>query len=145
MTAARHVVASSPHTMEGIPMKRWLIFALASAGATAAPIDMALFESTDHDRNGYVDIVEVAASIELQGRFNDIDTDRDGRISAAEMQAWIERPDKGHAFSTAAPVDVHEQWRAAQERQRALESERVERILSGDEAQPVVPAEARAQ
>ena len=49
-------------------MKRWFILALASAGATAAPIDMALFEADDHDRDGYVDLVEVAASIDLQSR-----------------------------------------------------------------------------
>ena len=121
-------------------MTRWLIRALASAGATAAPIDMALFESTDFDRNGHVDLVEVAGSIDLQARFNDIDTDRDGRLSAAEMQAWIERPDKLDAMRTAAPVDAHEQWRATEQRQREREAQRVERILAGDEA----PADGEA-
>ena len=59
------------------------------------------------------------------------------------MKAWIARPDKLNALSPAAPLDVHEQWRATQQRQQARESERVERILSGEEAQPepVVPAQ----
>ena len=125
-------------------MKRWLILALASAGATAAPIDMELFKASDHDRDGYDDLVEVGATVDLQGRFNDIDTDRDRRISTTEMQRWIERPDKSDALSTTAPVDVHEQWRAAQERRRALEAQRVERILA-DEETPGQSPEAAPQ
>ena len=125
-------------------MKRLLVLALASAGAAAAPLDMALFQSQDVDRDGYVDLVEVAASIDLQARFNDIDTDRDGRISAAEMQRWLDRSDRRDALQTASPVHAHEQWRAIEAERRQREAQRVERILGGENVDEATPARGAA-
>jgi hypothetical protein len=128
-------------------MKRLVILALVASAASAAPIDMALFEQSDANGDGHVDVVEVMSSVDLQGRFNDIDTDRDGRLSAAEMQAWIDRPDKPHQFRDSAPLRADEQWREVQRRREAAEAQRAEDILAGkDEAADsgaVAPADAR--
>jgi hypothetical protein len=116
-------------------MKRLVILALVGSAASAAPIDMALFQQSDANGDGHVDVVEVMSSVDLQGRFNDIDTDRDGRLSAAEMQAWIDRPDKPHQFRDSAPLRADEQWREVQRRREAAEAQRAEDILAGkDEA-----------
>jgi len=127
-------------------MKRLVILALVGSAASAAPIDMALFQQSDANGDGHVDVVEVMASVDLQGRFNDIDTDRDGRLSAAEMQAWIDRPDKLHQFRDSAPLRADEQWREVQRRREATEAQRAEDILSGKDdaaaAGAVEPAHA---
>ena len=56
-------------------MKRLLLLALVGTAASAAPIDMAMFDQYDANHDGYVDLIEVRGSVELQGRFNDIDVD----------------------------------------------------------------------
>ena len=91
-------------------MKRWLWVALVSANAYAAAFTMAEFQSYDRNADGFVDRVEVVGSVDLQGRFSEIDLDTDGRISSAEMQAWIDLPDKP-SFLQAKPIDFDQQRR----------------------------------
>jgi hypothetical protein len=91
-------------------MNRWLLLALVSTGASAAAFTMAEFASYDRNRDGFVDRVEVVGSVDLQGRFAEIDLDTDGRISAAEMQAWIDEPNKP-SFLQAKPIDFDQQRR----------------------------------
>lgn len=91
-------------------MTRWLLLALVSTGASAAAFTMAEFRSYDRNGDGFVDRVEVLGSVDLQGRFSDIDLDTDGRISTDEMQAWIELPERP-SFLQASPIDFDQQRR----------------------------------
>lgn len=126
-------------------MKRLMLLALFGTAASAAPIDMALFQQYDYDGDGFVDEVEVQASVDLAGRFNDIDVDRDGRMSAAEMQAWLDRPDKLNQLRDSAPLRPYEQWREIQRRQQAEEAQRADDLLNGKEpAKPQAPVEGAA-
>lgn len=110
-------------------MKKTLLAALLSSGAIAAPIDMALFQSYDANRDGFVDLVEVEGSVDLQGRFQDIDTDSDGRISTAEMQAWIAKPDKETQLR-AAPIDRDAQRRAIERSREARREQAAQALLT---------------
>lgn len=91
-------------------MKRWLLLALLSTGASAAAFTMAEFQSYDRNGDGFVDRVEVLGSVDLQGRFGEIDLNTDGRISTDEMQAWIDLPDRP-SFLQAKPIDFDQQRR----------------------------------
>ena len=91
-------------------MNRWLLLALVGTSASAAAFTMADFASYDVNQDGFVDRVEVVGSVDLQARYGEIDVDTDGRISAAEMQAWIDRPDKP-SFLQARPIDFDQQRR----------------------------------
>ena len=108
-------------------MKKILFLALFTSGAIAAPIDMALYQSYDANRDGFVDRVEVEGSVDLQGRFQDIDIDTDGRISAAEMQAWLAKPDRETQLRDSAPIDRDAQRRAIE---RSREARRQQAALA---------------
>lgn len=114
-------------------MKRLLLLALVGTAASAAPIDMAMFDRYDANHDGYVDLIEVMGSVDLQGRFNDIDVDTDRRLSRAEMQRWLDDPDKRTALNTAAPLDPYERWRELERRRQLAEEQRAQDALAGRE------------
>ena len=125
-------------------MKRWLCYALAagaSAGAIAAPLGMDEFHAWDYNQDGSVDAAEAKSSVDLSGRFNELDGNLDGRITAAEMEAWLAKPFAAREAWPPQPIRAEQQWEAVKERgderESERESERAQRILEGRDETPV--------
>ena len=124
-------------------MKRVLWSALfASAGVIAAPLGMDQFNAWDYDRDGFVDAAEARSSVDLSGRFNEIDANVDGRISAAEMEAWLAKPPGQREAWPPQPIHSQLQSEAIDHRRAEREAERAQRILDGQDVPPREAAES---
>ena len=111
-------------------MRRFLWCALlASAGAVAAPLGMDQFRAWDYNRDGFVDAAEAKSSVDLSGRFGEMDQDRDGRISTAEMEQWLAVPAPTREAWPPQPIRAQEQSRAIEEQRALREADRAQRIL----------------
>jgi Ca2+-binding EF-hand superfamily protein len=119
-------------------MNRWLWAALfASAGASAAPLGMEQFRAWDYNQDGVVDAAEARSSVDLSGRFNEIDGNLDGRITTQEMEAWLAKPPSAREAWPPQPIRWQLQYEAVQEKRAEREAERAQRILEGGDETPV--------